>query len=93
MALQAQPEAAAAAQVKPNQSHPVIDAGSIQPIIEQRQAAEAPAVIAKPARPVLPADEQAAAPTRVSARSNKGQPPHRYSPPSSSQISTSAFSF
>ena len=48
-AFQAQPEEAAAAKVKPNQSQPANDADPGQPIVEQRHAAEAPAVIAKPA--------------------------------------------
>ena len=92
VAPQAQPEAAAA-KVKPNQSQPANGADFIQPIVEQRHAAEAPAVIAKPAHSVPAADEQAAAPTRVSGGSNKGKPPRRYSPPSSSRISTIAFTF
>ena len=68
MAPKAQAEAAAAAKVKLNQSQPANDADPIQPIVEQRHAAEAPAVIAKPAHSVSAANEQAAAPTRVSAR-------------------------
>ena len=67
LARQAQPEAAAA-KVKPNQSQPANNAYPIQPIVEQRDAAEAPSVIAKSARSVPAADEQAAVPTRVSAR-------------------------
>ena len=39
VAPKAQPEAAAAAKVKPNQSHPANDADPIQPIVEQRHAA------------------------------------------------------
>ena len=92
VASQAQPEAAAA-KVKLNKSQPANGADPIQPIVEQRHTAEAPAVIAKPAHSIPAADEQVAAPTRVSGRSNKGKPPRRYSPPSSSMISTIAFTF
>ena len=90
---QAHPEAAAAAKVKLNQSQSANDADLIQPILEQRHAAEAPAIIAKPARSVPAADDQAAAPTRVSARSTKGKRPRRYSQPSSSKLSIIAFTF
>ena len=57
VAPQAQPEAVAAAKVKPNQSQPANDADPIQPIVEQRHAAKAPAVIVKPARSVPAADD------------------------------------
>ena len=93
MATQAQPEVTAAAQVKPHQPQFANGSGPILPIVKQRQAAEAPTVIAKLARPIPAADEQAAATTRVSARSNKGQPSRRYSPPSSSKINTIAITF
>ena len=93
VASQAQPEAAAAAKVKPNQSQTANDADTIQPIVEQRHAAEAMDVIAKPAHSVPAADDQAAAPTRVSSRFNKKKLPCRYSPPSSLKISTIAFTF
>ena len=89
----AQPESAAAAQVKLKSLQLANGAGPILPIVEQHQVAEAPAVTAKLARLVPAADEQACSPTRVFARSNKGQPPRRCRPPSSSKISTIAFTF
>ena len=79
VASQAKRVAAAAAKVKPNSPQLANGANPVQPIVEQRQAAEASKVIAKKARLVSAADEQAAAPTRVSGRLNKGQPPSRTS--------------
>ena len=58
---------------------------------QQAPAAAAPA--AMPAAEAQAAGEAAAAPLRVSARSNKGRPPRRYSPPTSSNLITIAFTF
>ena len=59
----------------------------------QQQAPAAPATAGKSAPEAQAAGENAEAPLRVSARSNKGRPPRRYSPPTSSNLVTIAFTF
>ena len=89
------PEAQAAAQAQPAAPPAVVAPGAQHRPPDQHQAPAAPATAAKqvPAAEAPVADEAAAAPMRVSARSNKGRPPRRYSPSTSSNIVTIAFTF
>ena len=80
------PDVQAAAKVQPDARPPAPVPGAKHQPADHQQAPAAAATAAKPAPEAQAAGEAAAAPLRVSARSNKGRPPRRYSPPTSSNF-------